>query len=228
MKLNGFGNFKRFEEIANEFIDLYLIEHRKYYIKIQGMFDSGSNINQLKKELDELRGEYNKPLSAEKLAQLKIARQKANEVPKQIADLREKINDLEEKSVSVNLLNQNFNEIKNKVIMLSKENKEFQEQIKQIKDENEKIKSSNYIKRLNLDALQGDIEHLQSDDDLLREKIDDLEEKNTKLRSDNHELESLYYNLLNELSEVKEHARSLSDRVQELETPTEHPPLIIF
>jgi len=159
IKLNGYENRKIFEDFANELIDKYIFEYKKYYLKIEGMFSSGNDIIELKKQINQLKQENEKLLS----------------------------------------INKNFESI---------------------------------------DILREDVDDLQCDRDDLEEeiktftkytlKIDDLEQKNTKLRSDNHELESLYYNLLNEINELKEHSRSLSDRVHELEIPSKQHPLILF
>jgi len=59
IKLHGYENKKKFEEFANEIIDFYITEHKNEYVKIEGMFNSGSNIIELKKQISDLRAENN-------------------------------------------------------------------------------------------------------------------------------------------------------------------------
>ncbi len=56
-----------------------------------------------------------------------------------------------------------------------------------------------------------------------------LSKENEKLCSENQELKSIVYNMMDEIYELKEHASSLSDRLQELEVPIKQStPLILI
>ena len=77
------------------------------------------------------------------------------------------------------------------------------------------------------DKLNNENKDMNKELNILSSEVEKLKKENEKLRSSNNELESLYYNLMDEIYELKEHASSLSDRLQEIETPVKQPPLIL-
>jgi hypothetical protein len=78
-----------------------------------------------------------------------------------------------------------------------------------------------------IDSLKEENKDMNKELNILSSEVEKLKKENEKLRSSNNELESLYYNLMDEIYELKEHASSLSDRLQEIETPVKQPPLIL-
>jgi chromosome segregation ATPase len=137
----------------------------------------------------------------------------------------------------LNEMNSKFQDqlIKTTEIVKESINKLFHEQdlkINKIKSENQELKTlvHNLINEIHdlKENKKEKFHDINKELNILSSEFEKLKKENEKLRSSTNEIESLYYNLMDEIYELKEHASSLSDRLQDLETPVKQPPLILI
>ena len=142
-------------------------------------------------------------------------------------------------------INKLFHEQELKINKIKSENEEFKGLFNNLANEIRELKQKNENLEIELiyqnDTLITGVEEIKKmketekfhdinkELNILSSEVMKLKKENEKLRSSNNELESIYYNMIDEIHELKEHASSLSDRLQDLEVPIKQsPPLILI
>ena len=215
----------KFTTIANNLYYEYFYEYEKFYIKISSMFESGSNIQELKSKIENLETEnYELKLSIQEFSSLvydtsekQITNLEVN-INDKISNLRLSISSLVEESY---LKSQSFNEeLKSKIENLSTENKYLEERL------NKTIVmklASMYSKQIN--DLKSEIGEFNSSVEDLNMENEELQSNVKELSTENQELKMLVYDILDEIKHLKEHNNCLSERILFLENK---PPLIHY
>jgi len=141
----------------------------------------------------------------------------------------------------LNEMNSKFQDqlIKTSEIVKESINKLFHEQelkINKIKSENQELKTLVHkliseihdLKENTISQNKEKFHDINKELNILSSEVTKLKKENEKLRSSNNASRWQIADFMDEIYELKEHASSLSDRLQDLETPIKQPPLILI